>query len=234
MQKQLTYSWIALMLFGGLVACTSLDLGGSGPAPMPSSSATTSPTPSVCGTPAVNANLVVVAMGNNIGATYTSKYGVINGYGVVENGNFPAQAMLINQWLNPAGGTGPITSNNVLQFTNVDTGFVLHSAVGFKGESFPSIPYTFPSAAASPVATAVSTNSLWSTGRVAAPVSAQCYSQTFTLKAGTYYFGDLDYYNLSNFRDVLIVATPPASRSRSGLRPRGAPTRYSVSTGSYE
>ena len=83
-------------------------------------------------------------MGNNIGATYTSKYGVINGYGVVENGDFPAQAMLIDQWLNPSGDTAPITSKNVLQFTNVDTGFVLHSAVGFKGDSFPAVPYTFP------------------------------------------------------------------------------------------
>ncbi len=207
------------MLLGGLVACTSLDLGGSGPpGPTPTSSATTSPTPSVCGTPTVNANLVVVAMGNNIGATYTSKYGVINGYGVVENGDFPAQAMLIDQWLNPSGDTAPITSKNVLQFTNVDTGFVLHSAVGFKGDSFPAVPYTFPSAAASPVATAVSTSSLWSTGRIEAPISAQCYSQTFTLKAGTYYFGDLDYYNLSNFRDVLVVATPPAPMSGRAVR----------------
>jgi hypothetical protein len=220
MQKQLTRSWIALMLFGGAVACASLNLGGSGPAPTPTSSATTSPTPGVCGTPTVNANLVVVAMGNNIGATYTPKYGVINGYGVVENGGFPTQAMLIDQWLNPSGGTAPITSNNVLQFTNVDTGFVLHSAVGFKGDSFPSVPYTFPSAAASPVATAVSTSSLWSTGRIEAPVSAECYSQTFALKAGTYYFGDLDYYNLSNFRDALIVATPPAPNFGRAARPR--------------
>jgi hypothetical protein len=221
MQKNLTRFWIALMLFAAVAACTSLDLGGSnGPAPTPSSSATTSPTPGVCSTPTVNANLVVVAMGNNIGPTYTSKYGVINGYGVVENGDFPTQAMLIDQWLNPSGGTGPITSKNVLQFTNVDTGFVLHSAVGFKGDSFPSVPYTFPSAAASPVATAVSTNTLWSTGRIEAPVSAQCYSQTFTLTAGTYYFGDLDYYNLSNFRDVLIVATPPAPSLSRHARPR--------------
>ena len=41
---------------------------------------------------------------------------------------------------------------------------------------------------------------------------AQCYSQTFSLTAaGSYYFGDYDYYNLSNVRDVLIVATPGAA-----------------------
>jgi hypothetical protein len=85
------------------------------------------------------------------------------------------------------------------------------------------LPYTFPSAAASPVATAVSTGSLWSTGRVDAPTYQQCYSQAFTLAAGTYYFGDLDYYNLSNFRDVLIVATPtPAPKVRHAMRARSA------------
>ncbi|MGA8474902.1 MAG: hypothetical protein WB681_07510 [Candidatus Cybelea sp.] len=59
----------------------------------------------------------------------------------------------------------------------------------------------------------MSTSKLWSTGRIEAPVSQQCYSQTFTLTPGIYYFGDLDYYNLSNFRDVLIVATPPPTRT---------------------
>ena len=86
--------------------------------------------------------------------------------------------------------------------------------MGFKGDSFPTAPYTFPTAAASPTATAVSTSSLWSTGRIEAPVSQQCYSQTFTLRPGIYYFGDLDYYNLSNFRDVLIVGSPPPARFR--------------------
>lgn len=146
-------------------------------------------------------------MGNEIGPTSVPKYGTINGYSVVQGGSFPGRAMLINQWLNQ-GVVSPITSKNVLQFANVDNGGALHSAVGFKGNSFPPVPYTFPTAAASPTATAVSNSTLWSTGRVEAPASQQCYSQTFTLSPGVYYFGDLDYYNLSNFRDVLIVATP--------------------------
>ena len=172
----------------------------------------------LCGTPAAGSNLVVVAMGNNIGAVTVAKYGIINGYTVLENGSFTSKATLINQWLNQ-GVLSPITSNNILQFTNVDTGDAQHSAVGFKGNAFPPIPYTFPSAAASPVATGVSTGSLWSTGLVGSPTYQQCYSQAFTLTAGTYYFGDLDYYNLSNFRDVLIVATPtPAPRlSHAGM-----------------
>jgi hypothetical protein len=214
--------WLAMIVIGAVTACAKLDLGGSGngPIPTPSSSPTTSPTPAVCGTPATNANTVLVAMGNNIGPRLDPNYGTINGYAVVANGSFPGQATLINQWLNQ-GVMAPITSKNVLQFTNVDSSGAFHSAVGFKGSSFPPVPYTFPKAAASPTATAVSTTALWSTGRIAAPVSQQCYSQTFTLSPGVYYFGDLDYYNLSNFRDVLIVATAsPDALMRLRLRAR--------------
>jgi hypothetical protein len=195
------------MVVAAVAACAKLNLGGGdGPIPTPTSSSTASPTPGVCGTPNTNANLVVVAMGNQIAPTSAPKYGTINGYTVVENGSFSTKASVISQWLND-GVLSSITSNNVLQFTNVDTGGAFHSAVGFKGASFPRVPYTFPSAAASPVATAVSTGTLWSTGRINPPTYQQCYSQTFTLTPGIYYFGDLDYYNLSNFRDVLIVAT---------------------------
>jgi hypothetical protein len=207
--------WITIMIVAAFAACNSLNLGGSGgngPIPTPTSSSTTSPTPGVCGTPATSSQLVVVAMGNNIGATYTTKYGTINGYAVVEHGYFPYKAALIDHWLNGSGGTVAITSKNILQFTNVDNGGALHSAVGFEGHSFPSVPYTFPSAAASPTATGVSNTKLWSTARIEPPVSQQCYSQSFSLTPGSYYFGDLDYYNLSNFRDVLVVATPTPIR----------------------
>lgn len=209
----LTRCWITVMAVSAIAACAKLDLGGNGPVPTPTSSSPVSPTPGACGTPNTNTNLVVVAMGNEISPTSAPGYGTINGYTVVENGSFSSRATLITQWLNQ-GVLSPITSKNVLQFTNVDTGGAFHSAVGFKGASFPKVPYTFPSAAASPVATAVSTGTLWSTGRINPPVSQQCYSQTFTLTPGIYYFGDLDYYNLSNFRDVLIVATPSPSRAK--------------------
>lgn len=205
---RLSRCWIAISLLAAAVSCTKLDLSGNGPVPTPSSSASSSPIPGVCGTPSANANVVEVAMGNNISATYTSKYGIINGYAVIESGRFPYTAEVIDQWVNGSGNAGPITSKNLLQFANVDGSGVQHSAVGFKGDAFPSVPYTFPIAAASPQATAVSTTTLWSTGRVDAGISEQCYSQTFSLKVGTYYFGDLDYYNLSNFRDVLVVASP--------------------------
>lgn len=216
--------WIFIMVVASFAACTKLDLGGngSGPIPTPTPNPTQTPGPGACETPNSNANVVVVAMGNEVAPTSAPKYGTINGYNVVENGSVPARATLINQWLN-GGVVSAITSKNVIQFANVDTTGALHSAVGFKGNRFPPTPYTFPSAAASPVATAVSTGTLWSTGRVDAPIYQQCYSQTFTLTQGVYYFGDLDYYNLSNFRDVLIVASPPPARARRSfgpLRPR--------------
>lgn len=207
MHTRLSRYWIAVMVVAGVAACTKLDLGGGGPVPTPTAPPTGTPGPGVCSTPNLSANVVVVAVGNEIAPTTAPKFGTINGYAVVENGSFPGHAMLINQWSNQ-GVILPITSNNIIQFANIDPGGADHSAVGFKGNSFPPIPYTFPSPAASPVATAVSTGTLWSTGRVDPPIYQQCYSQTFTLKPGVYRFGDLDYYNLSNFRDALIVATP--------------------------
>lgn len=221
---RLSRYWMALTTLAAAAACAKLDLGGDGPVPTPTPSSTTSPTPAACGTPSSTANLVVVAMGNDIGPSSVPKYGTINGYAVVLGGSFSGHASLINQWLNQ-GVLSPITSKNVLQFINVDSGGAVHSAVGFKGNSFPPVPYTFPTAAASPTATAVSTSTLWSTGRIAASVSQQCYSQTFTLNPGVYYFGDLDYYNLSNFRDVLIVATPPPAQHRTFLAPRRQQSR---------
>lgn len=208
----ITRWWIAMAIVAGFAACSKLDLGGGGTIPtptgFPTATPTAGPTPGACGTPSSDAETVLVAMSNLIGPIQASSYGTINGYAVVENGQYPGQTMVIDQWLNPAGNVVPITSNNLVQFVNVDTGGANHSAVGFKGTAFPPVPYTFPKAAASPTANAVSTTSLWSTGRVAPPVSAFCYSQSFKLSAGVFYFGDLDYYNLSNFRDVLIVVTP--------------------------
>jgi hypothetical protein len=206
--------WVALIAAALLSACGKLNLA-PGPGPSPSSSPTTQPSPGVCNTPdASNTNLVVVAMGSAISATTAPTYGKIGGYSVanLSTGTFSNQSTVINQTL-PSGGKA-ITSNNVLQFANVESasGSVInHSAVGFKGDAFPAEPYTFPSPAASPVATAVSTSALWSTGRVSPPLYQQCFSQVFSLKPGVYYFGDLGYYNVTTFRDVLIVATPAAT-----------------------
>jgi len=88
---------------------------------------------------------------------------------------------------------------------------ILHSAVGLP-TPLPTPGYVFPAAAASPVGSAISNSGLWSTGRV----QPLCFSQSFSLTAGTYYFGDIDYYGSINMRDVLVVTTsvPPASERR--------------------
>jgi len=207
-QTLMARCWIAMATIAAVASCAKLDLnGGGGVIPSPTPQPTSTPGPGVCSTPSTSANVVWVAMGNDIEPTSAPKVGGINGYAVVENGSFPSRATLINQWLDQ-GIVKPITSQNLIQFANVDPGGAYHSAVGFKGASFPPVPHTFPSAAASPEATAVSTGTPWSTGRINPPIYQQCYSQTFSLKPGVYYFGDLDYYNLSNFRDVIIVSTP--------------------------
>jgi hypothetical protein len=208
-------AWTLLCLLALLNGCGKLNLGGSGggPGPSPSPTASASPTPGACATPDIgNSNLVVVAMGSAIGAA-SSSFGNIGGYAPADlsTGFVPNQAMLINQTL-PTGGT-TITSNNVIQFTNLEPPYsnINHSAVGFTGEAFPDpATYRFPKAAASPSASVVSSTKLWSTGRIATNGSQgqNCYSQEFTLKPGVYYFGDLDYYALTTFRNVLIVATP--------------------------
>ena len=111
------------MTRSGLRRMREARSGGSGPGPIPTPSSPDDVADTrLCGTPHRNANLVVVAMGNNIGPTYDPKYGTINGYAVVKAAVFPSQAMLINQWLNQ-GVLSPITSKNVLQFTNVDSGW---------------------------------------------------------------------------------------------------------------
>jgi hypothetical protein len=114
----LTRYWIVVMLVAAFAGCAKLNLGGNGDGPLPppsaspSSSPSTPPTPTICGTPSANANLVVVAMGNDVGPTSAPKYGTINGYAVVESGSFSGRAMLINQWLNQ-GIVSAITSKNV-------------------------------------------------------------------------------------------------------------------------
>ena len=156
-------------------------------------------------------------MANAISPTTAPTYGAIGGY-APENLNtqrVPSIASVLNQYVNAAGKTVPITSQNVLQFTNLENVYaeVNHSAVGFPGEHFPIQPYAFPSAAQAPAGVAISASTFWSTGRVADGVSnsgGPCYSQAFTLKPGVYYFGDYDFYNVTTttFRDVLVVGTP--------------------------
>lgn len=212
-------TWFALLLVAlssaALSSCGKLNLtaSGGGGGPTPTSSASTSPTPGVCATLNPGPNTVVVAMANSIAAVSVPTYGPIGGYSVVNlnDGTFPAQATVIKQYINATGTPAPITANNVLQFANAESAYgPNHSAVGFKGDAFPSTPHVFASPLALPIGTAISNNTQWSTGRVAAPFGnyGSCLSKSFTLKQGTYFFGDFDFYNVTTFRDVLVVGTP--------------------------
>ena len=204
-------SLVAIALLGTLFsACGKLNLGGGGGGSVSSSTPSPTPTPyaAPCATQNPSSNVVLVAMASSIIPVNAPKYGTIGGYAVVTSAGVPAQAAVIDHYENTAGNMVPITSNNVLQFVNVDVAGVNHSAVGFKGDAFPHKPYAFPAPAASPTAFAVSNTALWSTGLVAVGASLTCFSQTFTLKPGTYFFGDLDLYNLGTFQNVLSVATP--------------------------
>jgi hypothetical protein len=190
--------------------------GGSVPVtPTPSASPTFSPGP--CGTPNTSdPNLVMVGMANAFAAVTVAPYGKIGGYAVVDpSGASPAPqtAGIISMTVSGA----PITSANTLQFTNLENpGSIVHSAYGFSGDAFPR-DYRFPSPAPSPTATAI-TSGNWFTGLVPSLSTAQCFSQTFSLKPGTYYFGDYSYYNLTTFEDVLVVSTPAPTGNAQRVR----------------
>ncbi len=78
--------------------------------------------------------------------------------------------------------------------------------MGFSSAAFPAVPYAFPSADASQIGTAIGTT--WSTGRIPINGVGICFSQTFTVpSSGVFAFGDLDFYNLNNMRDVIVVSS---------------------------
>lgn len=188
--------------------------GGVPTTPTPSASPTFSPGP--CGTPNTSdPNLVMVGMASAFTVVTVAPYGKIAGYAVVDpSGASPAPqtAGVINTTVSGA----PITSQNTLQFTNLENpGAIVHSAFGFTANTFPRTPYAFPSPVPSPTATAIVPNAKWFTGVIPSLAVAECYSQTFSLTPGTYYFGDYNYYNETTFEDVLVVSTPAPNATRS-------------------
>jgi hypothetical protein len=134
-------------------------------------------------------------MSSNITAANVAPYGTLNGYTTLNSdGTFGNVSTVINA-----------TITDIIQFVNgEDSGPtpILHSAAGFSGSLFPPIPYSFPSSVQTAVGNAITSSGAWSTGRL----NSICFSQPFTVAAGTYYFGDLDYYNLTNMRDVIVVS----------------------------
>lgn len=199
-------AWCVLCMIGCAVALGCAK-GGTGivPAtPTPSTSPTAVPSGSCNTTESTNPNLVLVGIGSELATAVSPSYGQIAGYALFDGTDIPDQAQVISTTLSGA----PITSADTLQFTNIElvSGAVYHSAVGFPNQNFPAIPYAFPSPAASP-SNSVIGSGFWSTGRIPPAQNGQlCFSQVFTLDPGTYYFGDLDYYNtITSYRDVLVV-----------------------------
>lgn len=121
------------------------------------------------------------------------------------------------------------TTADVVQFWNISNSGE-YSAVGLGSSGFPPVHHTFPSGTQNPVGSVIGSNT-WSTGRLGINATTGCFSQDFTLSAGTWYFGDFDYYNSSNNRDVMIVsgaARPRGARSSLVILPKPL-TRLSTS-----
>jgi len=199
--------WLALGVLGCAltVGCAKGISGGGMPAtPGPSSSPTALPSAACNTVESSNPNLILIGIGSEVTIEVSSTYGQIAGYALFDGLNIPDQAQVIST--DYVGH--PITAANTVQFTNIELGTstIYHSAVAFSGQKFPATPYTFPSPAASPASTVIGSG-FWSTGRIPpAQNGLLCFSQEFTLQAGTYYFGDLDYYNtITSYRDVLVV-----------------------------
>lgn len=191
-----------------LGACAHLTYGnapfaaGSTPFPTPVAGAPnaspiagpTSPpvVPQTCETQAPSATFI--AMGSPLAVTTTARYGAIFGYAVAASfATLPSAAAPID-----------LRTSDVVQFVNVESlpTSIAHSAAGFPGAtSFPASPVVFPAGLERATGTTIGAGA-WSTGSVA----PQCFSRTFALAAGTNFFGDLTFYNLTNFRDVIAVS----------------------------
>jgi hypothetical protein len=182
----------------GVGGCAHLQ-GGSVPVVTPTPSVTSTPSAAPCVlTPAANAQ--IVAMSPLITPVNDPTYGIIAGYGLVVNGSVANYAAPI-----------VVTPSSTVQFfDNDETGSQLrYSAVGIPGvTAFPSPSFTFPPAATAQTGSVINGTTTWSTGLLA----GQCYSQPFTINAaGTYFFGDYNYYGLGNIRDVIVATASPSA-----------------------
>lgn len=193
--------FIALTLFGIALSgagCAHLPVV-VGPTSSPSPTPTPTGSPAGCNSQASNVT-VIVAMALAIAPSNDPTYGVINGYTTVDpsTGTFSNVASVITA-----------RTTDIVQFANAESGTtpILHSAANFpNATSFPATPYTFPASTQQPLGSQIS-QSQWSTGQIqSASGAGACFSQPFTISsAGKYFFGDLNYFNLSNMRDVLVV-----------------------------
>jgi len=144
-------------------------------------------------------------------ATIDPNYGIIDGYTDQFVDGFPSQVANVIT----------VPSSTLIQFANLEPlpiqpPEILHSAAAVP-TAFPSPSYTFPPNEEAPLGTKISTQP-WSTGPVGQDLVNFniCYSQTFTLPSGpgVYAFGDLQYFGLSNMRDVIVVSAATQHQRR--------------------
>lgn len=210
--RTLRCAWLLLavcLLPVAFFGCEKVGPISSVPTSGPTATPTVSPTPSgtSCNTQSTNPNAVIVGIASAFLPATDPTYGNIGGYAVIDpTGASPAPDTTTR--IDKTVSGAQITAANTLQFVNLEVpgSTIIHSAVGFLSGNFPAKPYAFPQAAASPSATAITSVTQWSTGLLNSPPTTNCFSQEFTLSPGTYYFGDLNYYNITTFQDVLIVS----------------------------
>lgn len=172
-----------------------------------------------CGSPDINVS-EFVAMTSTATATADPTYGIIGGY-TDQYDVFGAPSQVANVIKLPP--------STLLQFVNLEPlpnepPEVFHSAAALP-TAFPSPSYTFPPGEQAALGTQISAQP-WSTGPVGQVLGSNeiCYSQTFALPAGpgVYAFGDLQYFGLSNMRDVVVVSADAPARHISPHRRRRA------------
>lgn len=195
------------LLFGFvviLVACAHLpadDYGFATPTPSGDSTGSPTPEPGPCATEDVtDANVVYVSMNADVTPAQNSAGGNIFGYAAYDingGGAIPSASAVVT-----------MTPSQLLQFINTDPNpsNVSHSAVGFSQGGFPPVPYAFPTGSdlqTGHAITATGSGAPWSTGEIA----PGCFSQVFSVTAGTFYFGDFNTYNTSSsMRDQVVVS----------------------------
>jgi len=195
--------------------------GGGTPSPGPSPSPTSTSSPSPCGTQ--NTQIAeYIAMTSTASATADPTYGIIDGYtDQYDAFGSPSQIATVIT----------LPPSTPLQFVNLEPlpnepPAISHSAAALP-TAFPSPSYTFPPDEEGALGTQISSQP-WSTGPIGQDLIGGniCYSQTFSAPSspGVYAFGDLQYFGLSNMRDVVVVsADAPRRRARVPRRIRATP-----------
>ena len=161
-------------------------------------------------------------------ATFDPIYGIVDGYTDQFFGGQPASVANVIT----------VGSSSVIQFVNLEPlapipnppatpTVIVHSAAALP-TAFPSPSFTFPPQEQGTLGAQIAAQP-WSTGAVGQDITGGniCYSQAFTLPIGpgTYAFGDLQFFGLSNMRDVIVVSAAATTRRQDHQTLRRATPR---------